>query len=190
MEGDALGRAEWIKFTSLFFGKEKVADSVFAVIEHEYNAALATAESVGQRPSVLLGTVYGDAWFMPGGQNYAAKLLEDSGNHYLWANDSTIGWLEISFESVYDKAKDADLWIVGSFDTYEELNTADSRYALFKPFKTQQIYNYNARKGAKGGNDFLELGYLRPDLILKDLIKIGHPEMLPDHRLFFHAPLR
>jgi len=190
LERDALGRAEWIKFTSLFFGKEQVADSVFAMIEREYKATLSIAESVQQEPSVLLGTVYGDAWFMPGGQNYAAKLLEDSGNNYLWSNDSTIGWLEISFESVYDKAKDADLWIVGSFDTYEELSNADKRYALFKPFGAKKVYNYNARKGAKGGNDFLELGYLRPDLILKDLVKIGHPELLPEHELFFYAPLR
>jgi iron complex transport system substrate-binding protein len=190
MERDALGRAEWIKFTALFFGKEKVADSVFTMIEKEYKATLSKLKGVKQKPSVLLGTVYGDAWFMPGGQNYAAKLLEDAGCNYLWATDSTTGWLEISFEAVYSKAKNADLWIVGSFDTFEELKAADKRYELFKPFVTKQIYNYNARKGAKGGNDFLELGYLRPDIILKDLVKIGHPALLPDHQLYFHRKLR
>ncbi len=190
LERDPLGRAEWIKFTSLFFGKEKVADSVFNMIETEYNATRDKLAAIEKRPSVLYGTVYGDAWFMPGGENYASRLLKDAANNYLWASDSTHGWLEISFEAVYDKAKDADLWIVGSFDTFEELKAADQRYALFKPFKTQEIYNYNARKGAKGGNDFLELGYMRPDLILKDLAKIGHPDMLPEHELFFHRKLR
>jgi len=190
LEGDPLGRAEWIKFTSLFFGKEKVADSVFNAIETEYNNTRERLTTVEQKPSVLCGTVYGDAWFMPGGQNYASTLLKDAGNNYLWASDSTHGWLEISFESVYDKAKDADLWIVGSFDTFEQLEAADQRYAMFKPFKTKEVYNYNARLGAKGGNDFLELGYLRPDIILKDLVKIGHPDLLPDHQLYFHAKLR
>lgn len=190
MERDALARAEWIKFTSLFFGKEKVADSVFNVIEREYEATRSKLASVQQKPGVLLGTVYGDAWFMPGGENYAARLLKDAGADYLWAGDSTRGWLEISFESVYDKAKDADLWIVGSFDTYDELKAADKRYELFKPFKTKQMFNFNARKGAKGGNDFLELGYLRPDIILKDLVKIAHPELLPEHQLFFHGKLQ
>jgi iron complex transport system substrate-binding protein len=33
------------------------------------------------------------------------------------------------------------------------------------------------------------LGYLRPDLILKDLVKIAHPELLPDYELFFHKRL-
>lgn len=190
LESNPLGRAEWIKFTSLFFGKEKVADSVFNMIEREYISTRDKLAAVEKKPSVLYGTVYGDAWFMPGGSNYASTLLKDAGNDYLWASDTTHGWLEISFESVYDKAKDADLWIVGSFDTFEQLEAADHRYAMFKPFKSKQIYNYNARKGAKGGNDFLELGYMRPDLILKDLAKIGHPELMPEHELFFHGPLR
>jgi iron complex transport system substrate-binding protein len=189
MEADVLGRAEWIKFTALFFGKEKVADSVFNMIETEYNNTRSKITAVDKQPSVLLGTVYGDAWFMPGGRNYAANVLKDAGANYLWANDSTRGWLEISFESVYDKAKNADLWIVGSFDTFEELKSADKRYALFKPFGAKQIYNYNARRGAKGGNDFLELGYMRPDIILKDLVKIAHPELLPEHQLYFHKKL-
>jgi len=189
LERDPLGRAEWIKFTSLFFGKEKVADSVFASIEREYETTRTKLASVAQKPKVLCGTVYGDAWFMPGGENYAARLIKDAGNDYLWASDSTHGWLEISFESVYSRAKDADLWIVGSFDTFEQLKAADQRYSLFKSFQTKQIYNYNARKGAKGGNDFLELGYMRPDIILKDLVKIGHPELLPEHELYFHKKL-
>jgi iron complex transport system substrate-binding protein len=189
LEGDALGRAEWIKFTALFFGKEKVADSVFNMIVTEYNNTRAMVASVAKQPTVLCGTVYGNAWFMPGGKNYASNLLKDAGADYLWANDSTIGWLEISFESVYDKAKNADLWIIGSFNTFDELKAVDKRYALFKPFETKQIYNYNARRGAKGGNDFLELGYLRPDLILKDLVKLAHPELLPEHELYFHKKL-
>jgi iron complex transport system substrate-binding protein len=190
MERDPLGRAEWIKFTSLFFGKEAVADSVFKMIESEYLNTRKLLANVQQKPSVLCGTVYGDAWFMPGGENYAATLLEHAATDYLWASDTTTGWLEISFESVYDKAKDADLWIIGAFETFEELKAADKRYALFKPFTSKQIYHYNARKGAKGGTDFLELGYMRPDLILKDLVKIGHPELLPEHELFFHKKLR
>lgn len=190
MEGDALGRAEWIKFTAMFFGKETVADSAFNVIEREYLATKAKVESVEKKPTVLCGTVYGDAWFMPGGDNYASTLLDHAGANYLWASDSTTGWLEISFESVYSRAKDADIWIVGSFDTFDELKNADQRYALFKPFQTKEIYNYNARKGAKGGNDFLELGYLRPDLILKDLGKIAHPDLFREHELFFHRKLK
>ncbi len=120
LEKHPLGRAEWIKFVALFFNKEKEADSVFVVIEKEYRETKAMADQAQTKPTVLSGIVYGDAWFLPGGQNYAAKLLRDAGYHYLWDADSSNGFLELSFESVYEKAHDADFWIgVGSFSSTE-----------------------------------------------------------------------
>ena len=190
LEKHPLGRAEWIKFMALFFNKEKEADSVFVVIEKEYLKTKALADQAQTKPTVLSGIVYGDAWFLPGGQNYAAKLLRDAGYHYLWDDDSTNGFLELSFESVYEKAHDADFWIgVGSFSSLKEIENADHRYPRFKPFQQKQVYTSNARKGSKGGSEFLELGYLRPDIILKDLVKIAHPELLTEHELYFHTQL-
>lgn len=191
LEKHPLGRAEWIKFMALFFNKEKEADSIFRVIAQEYNGTKALTDSTQKRPTVLSGVVYGDTWFLPGGQNYASRLLSDAGCNYLWASDSSNGFLELSFESVYEKAHDADLWIgVGSFSTLKEIRNADRRYANFKPFRTGKVYMSNARQGAKGGSEFLELGYLRPDIILKDLVKIAHPALLKEHRLYFHQMLR
>jgi iron complex transport system substrate-binding protein len=191
LEHDPLGRAEWIKFTSLFFGKEREADSIFTSIEREYNRVKALTASVSERPRVMSGVVYGDTWFTPGGKNYASVLLKDAGCTYLWADNTSNGWLELSFESVFQVARDADFWIgVGSFNALEELKASEDRYSLFKPFQSGQVYNYNAKMGAKGGNDFLELGYLRPDLIVKDLVKITHPDMLPEHELYFHRKLK
>lgn len=190
LEKHPLGRAEWIKFMAMFFHKEALADSVFSVIEKEYLHTQSLVAGTTERPTVLSGVAYGTAWFMPGGENYAARLLHDAGTDYLWKDTDTNGFLELSFESVYAKAKEADLWIgVGSFKTLDEIKAAETRYTLFKPFKEKQVYTYNARKGAKGGSEFLELGYLRPDFILKDLVKIAHPELLPDYQLFFHKKL-
>lgn len=191
LERHPLGRAEWIKFMALFFNKEKEADSIFHSIESAYLTTRDLASRAAGKPAVMSGIVYGDTWFLPGGQNYAARLLEDAGGQYLWQQDSTSGFLELSFESVYEKAHDADDWIgVGSYKSLEEIKAADQRYAKFKPFQTGNVYTYNARMGEKGGSEFLELGYLRPDLILQDLVKILHPEMLPDHHLYFHEQLR
>ncbi len=190
LEKHPLGRAEWIKFMALFFNKEKEADSVFNEIEKEYLAIQQLVNETSERPTVMSGIVYGDAWFMPAGKNYAAHLLQDAGTKYLWSDTESNGFLELGFESVFEKAKDADLWIgVGSFHSLNEIQAAESRYTLFKPFREKQVYTYNARKGAKGGSEFLELGYLRPDLILKDLVKIAHPSLLPNHQLFFHKRL-
>ncbi len=190
LEKHPLGRAEWIKFMALFFNKEKEADSVFRVIEKHYLETKALADHAKLKPAVLSGIVYGDAWFLPGGQNYAAKLLKDAGCNYLWGDNSSNGFLELSFESVYEKAHDAALWIgVGSFSSIEEIKNADHRYARFKAFQQKQVYTSNARAGSKGGSEFLELGYLRPDIILKDLVKIAHPELLNGYELYFHKKL-
>jgi iron complex transport system substrate-binding protein len=190
LEKHPLGRAEWIKFMALFFNKQKEADSVFNEIELSYLAAKAKVDSVSSRPTVLSGVVYGSAWFLPGGQNYASRLLQDAGCDYLWASDSSHGFLELSFESVYEKANKADLWIgVATMKSLQELENSDHRYARFKPFQQKQVYTYDARKGAKGGSEFLELGYLRPDIILNDLIKIAHPQLMADYELYFHKQL-
>jgi len=192
LEKHPLGRAEWIKYMALFFNKEHEADSIFSIIEINYNQIKAAAANADSRPTVLSGIVYGSAWFMPGGQNYAATLLRDAGCHYLWEDDSTHGFLELSFESVYQKANQADLWIgVGAFSSLAEIKAADERYAKFKPYQQKKVYNYDARKGPKGGSEFMELGYLRPDLILNDLALIAHPDLsaLPNHNLYFHRQL-
>ena len=190
LEKHPLGRAEWIKYMALFFNKEHQADSVFKIIEKNYLDAKAMADKVSEKPKVMSGIVYGDTWFLPGGQNYAAKLFRDAAANYLWSEDASHGWLELSFESVYEKAHNADLWIgVGTFKSLEEVKAADNRYTKFKPFKEKQVYTYDGRRGAKGGSEFLELGYLRPDIILQDLVKITHPELLPEYKLYFHKKL-
>lgn len=190
LEKHPLGRAEWIKFMALFFNKEKEADSVFQLIEKNYLQTKALVDSVQSRPTVLSGVVYGDVWFLPGGQNYASKILKDAGCKYLWEENPSNGFLELSFESVYEKANGADLWIgVGNSSSLNEIETADHRYTRFKPFQQKQVYTYDARKGEKGGSEFLELGYLRPDFILKDLVKIAHPDLLPGYELYFHKRL-
>jgi iron complex transport system substrate-binding protein len=190
LEKHPLGRAEWIKFMALFFDKEEEADSVFRVIENNYLETKALAEKTTSRPTVLSGIVYGDAWFLPGGQNYASRILKDAGCDYLWKDDPSHGFLELSFEAIFEKAYQADLWIgVGTYASLEEMKAADHRYAKFKPFQEKQVYTYDARKGATGGSEFLELGYLRPDIILKDLVRITHPDLLDDHQLYFHKRL-
>lgn len=191
LEQHPLGRAEWIKFMALFFDREKEADSVFRMIERSYEAARAAVAAGADRLTVMSGIVYGDAWFLPAGENYAAKLFADAGLRYLWGETPGNGFLQLAFESVYERAHEADLWIgTGGYKTLDEIRAADSRYSRFKAFQNQQVYNYDARQGPTGGNEFLELGYLRPDLILKDLIKIAHPAILPEHELFFHRKLQ
>lgn len=190
METSALGKAEWIKFFGVLLGKSNEADSIFDHIEQDYQSLRALTENVADRPTVLSGNVYGDTWFLPGGQNNMAKFFEDAGGTYTWSEDSTTSWLELSFESVFEKAREAHLWIgMGSFSSLEEIATQDARYTDFAAYQEGKAFNYNNRQIPDGGNDFFESGYMRPDLVLADLIHIIHPELLPDHELYYFRKL-
>lgn len=190
LESHPLGRAEWIKVAGLLLGKSDQADSVFNYIASEYERLYSMASAVSTKPDVFSGVVYGDTWFLPGGNNYAARLMNDAGMKYLWSENTSYGFLELSFEAILNKAQNADLWIgVASFNNLDEMRAAETRYSLFKAFERGEVYTYNKRIGATGGNEYLELGYLRPDLILGDLIHIAHPELLPEHSMYFYVKL-
>ncbi len=190
LETSPLGRAEWIKFTAAFFGKLDLADSIFSAIEQNYLRLKETAQGATATPTVLTGVVYGDTWFMPGGKNYGTAFFQDAGGDYLWKENDENGWLELSFESVFEKALKAEYWIgVASFASLNEMKIQESRYALFDAWKTGQVYNYDNQLSEKGGNNYLEEGYSRPDIVLADLIQIMHPELLPDRKLYFYRKL-
>ncbi|WP_114749388.1 ABC transporter substrate-binding protein [Pleomorphovibrio marinus] len=192
LERHPLGRAEWIKLTGALTGQEAKADSVFNTIKEEYQRALrAVAEEKQlQRPSVLSGVMYQDIWYAPGGDSWAADLLEKAGGDYLFKDQKRKGSTELSYEFVLDRALEADFWI-GAADhvSLEEMEKSNHRYAAFKAFKKRKVYTYTAKKGETGGLMYFEEGYMRPDLVLKDLIKIFHPHLLPEHSLYFYTAL-
>lgn len=190
LEETPLGRAEWIKFFGMLLNKRKKADSIFTQISTQYNHLVSKTAAVDYRPTILSGVLYGDAWFLPGGNNWASTFYKDAGGHYMWENDTTSGWLNLSFESVYEKANGVDYWIgTSTVNSKEELLSLDERYGSFAPFVSNTIYSYNKSIGSAGGYDFFESGYSRPDLVLSDLIKILHPALLPSYETVYFQRL-
>ena len=189
-EETPLGKAEWIKFFGPFFQKEQEADSIFKTIAASYNQAKSLAKRSKVKPSVLCGALYKDVWYLPGGNSWAAKFLEDANAYYPWSQSDQTGSLNLSIESVLVTGVDTDYWISPSqFTSYQELKDANRHYLSFKAFQNKNIYTFAKTKGDTGGLLFYELAPNRPDLVLKDLIHIFHPEVLPEHELFFYKPL-
>lgn len=191
LETSPLGRAEWIKFFGALLGEEQKADSIFSMIEKDYLRLVEIGKESQEKPTVLNGVVYGDTWFMPGGGNWASVFYENAGGQYLWADDTTTSWLELSFEAVYDRGRTADFWIgTSSFNSKSEMLASEGRYAEFLPFVENSVYNYSKKRSATGAYDFFESAYARPDLVLADLIKILHPEKLPDYETVYFEQLK
>ena len=190
LEETPLGKAEWLKFMALFFDIEQNANALYEDIETQYvNLQAKTKGLSGGRPTVFTGTVYKDIWYMPGGKSWSAKLLHDAGARFLWAASDEPGSMALSFEAVFDKAQNADFWLGPNYNSLTLLESADQRYASFKAFQKGQVYSPNKRINANGGNDYFETGSTRPDLVLKDLVKILHPSLLPDYELYFYQQL-
>ncbi|BAZ09110.1 ABC transporter, periplasmic-binding protein [Calothrix sp. NIES-4071] len=188
MEDSPLGRSEWLKFTALFFNKEKKAEQIFGEVAKKYDEIAARAKAVKTRPTVFLGFNFKGTWYMPGGNSYAAKYLEDAGANYLWSNQKFSGSLPLSFETIIERAINANYWLNLSqkWKSKQEILAEDSRYSDFKAVKAGNLYNNNARVNESGGNDYWEGGISNPDIVLSDLIKIFHPEILPQHKLIFY----
>ena len=190
MENTPLARAEWIKFLAVFFQKEAEAEKIFSTIEHAYQALQTKGLSANDKPAVLVNAPFNGSWWVPGGKSYVATFLRDAGANYLWAEDQSEGSLVVDFEVVYDRASSADVWInPGQWTRLDDGIRADERLAEFRSFQEGRVYNNDARVNEFGGNDYWESGELHPDVILRDLIKIFHPELLPDHELVYYRKL-
>ncbi|MBT8287489.1 MAG: ABC transporter substrate-binding protein [Bacteroidia bacterium] len=190
LEGSPLAKAEWIKFFGILFNKESKADSIFNEIESAYLEASKIAKGVDQKPTVMSGAMYKDVWYLPGGSSPEAHFLKDANVNYLWKDTPGKGSLSLSFETVYNKAKDAEIWISPSnFQSKEALLNSNQHYAEFQPFKSGKIYSFSNVTGKTGGTLYYELGISRPDLVLKDIIKICHPFLLQDYQTTFFKPL-
>ena len=190
METSPLGRAEWLKFTALFFNKEDIAEKEFSEIAKKYQDIAEAVKSIKKRPKVFTGFNFKGTWYTPGCKSYAAKYLADAGADYFCAENSS-GSTPLSFENVFERAAKADYWlnVSQSWQTLKDVITEDSRYGDFQAFKKGNVYNNNANLNENGGNDYWESGISNPDLVLADLIKIFHPELLPNHKLVFYQKL-
>jgi iron complex transport system substrate-binding protein len=186
-----LGKAEWIKFFALFFQKEVEAEIIFTKIEKDYLEAKKLAEKAVQSPEVFSGAMYKDVWYLPGGKSWAAHFLKDANANYLWSDDEETGSLSLGWETVLQKAKNADYWIGPSqFTSYKNMQEASAHYQQFDAFLQKRVYTFANTKGTTGGLLYYELAPQRPDLVLKDLIHILHPSLLPNYEPLFFTSLK
>ena len=189
-EQTPLGRAEWIKFFGALYDEQAKAEEIFTKIEQDYQRTKAIAAQAKQKTSVLAGDIFEGKWYLPKGDSWGSLLINEAHGDYLWKATKGTGSLSLSFETVYEKAHDAQLWITsGQFNSLADMQASNPHYNQFKAFQNKQVYSFNRKKGKTGGSLYYELAPNRPDLVLKDLVKILHPELLPSYQLYFFVKL-
>ncbi|EIM78704.1 ABC transporter substrate-binding protein [Nitritalea halalkaliphila LW7] len=197
IEPHPLGRAEWCKVIGAVVGHYAAAEEVFESIAARYEALRekAAARKSAQRsdqkpPRVMTGNLYQDIWYVPSADSWSTQLIRDAGGHYLFEELKGAGSQTLSFEQVLDRALDADIWLGPSdIPSLAALALSDQRYTYFTPFKTQKVFSFGLKKSATGGLPYFEIAYLRPDLILEDLMRIFGGESLPEEQMHFYLPL-
>lgn len=189
-EQSPLGKAEWIKFFGALYGLDSKANTLFSAIEKEYKNTLTLSQKATRKPTVLSGAMFQEQWYVPQGESWASLFLKDAKANYLWADSKGTGSLSLPFETILEKAQEAEYWISpGDFSSLQQMSESNPHYKQFDAFQNKKVYSYAINKGAKGGIVYFEWSPTRPDWVLKDLIKIFHPELLPDHKLFFFQKL-
>jgi len=190
VEHHPLGKAEWIKFFGLLFDKVEKSQEIFDEIKVEYENAKALANQVDQKPSVLSGALWKDQWYLPNGESWQAQIIADANAEYVFRSTKGTGSLSLAFESVLEKAQNTDFWIApAQYTSYQDMIEQQSHYQKFKAFRDKKVYTFASNKGETGGVLYYELAPNRPDWVLKDLIKILHPELLPTYESHFFKPL-
>ena len=189
MENSPLAQAEWIRFYGLLFNKLATADSIFAEVESNYLSLKNLVAGSENKPTLLANSLTGAQWYMPTGNSTAGKFYVDAGFDFLFNHLQTYGTVPLNFEKVFATAYNADYWIVKynrdkDYDL-QSFSAEHPNYKDFKAFKDRNIY-------------FCNLSYIpyydetpfRPDLLLKDLIKISHPELLQDYSLRYFTKVQ
>lgn len=191
-EKHPLGRAEWIKITGVLLGKIEEAEAIYAEIADNYQNALERVSQIPSqdKPSVLSGSMYKDIWYAPAKDSWAAKIIGDAAGQYLFDQMEGTGSLTLNYEFVLDQAGQATYWI-GAADHTSLGSMVDQnpKYSDFEAYKKKKVFTYTLGRGETGGYQYFEEGYLRPDLVLLDMIKILHPEKADEHQFRYFQKL-
>ena len=209
MESSPLGRAEWMKFYGMLFGKaskaadgnasktadgkaskavlsascEATADSLFSQIEKEYLKLKAEAGKLPKGLSILTERKTGNVWYVPGGQSTIGILLKDANARYIFSDDQHSGSLPMSPEQILAKGSQVDVWAFKYFGgaplSQAQLLQEYDGYKALAAFSRGNIYQVDTSMVP-----YFELTSFHPELLLREFIILAHGERFGKLRFY------
>ncbi len=182
-EQTLLGRAEWFKIIALLSSCNRLADERFDEMEQNYKEAKALAQGQAKEIPIMYGQDYNGAWYIPGEYSYVTEMLRDASLRYDYIAKS-LNSQPKGFEYVYGKHAQAKVWlsmVASKVNNLQEFTALNPHYASFQAVKEGNVWVAQKRLNKNGGNDYWESAVYHPDWLLKDLVKMTRPELLPDY---------
>ena len=188
VEEDPLGKVEWIVPLAEIIGDRDEGIRKFQDIAYKYEHLKEKIKRENlDKPKVMVNAPFLDSWFMPSTQSYIARMIEDAGGDYVYKKNTGTTSEAIDLEEALSLVSQADYWInIGSINTLQELKSEFPKFKNATCIITGNVYNNNLKKSEGGGNDCYESGVVNPDLILRDMIKIFHPELVTEIFTYYH----
>ena len=187
VEEDPLGKAEWLIALAEIVGLRQQGLTYFSELPQRYEQLKSMAAAAQTpAPKVMLNTPYADSWFMPSTTSYMARLIADAGGDYIYKRNTANHSLPIDMEDAALLTTQADVWInVGNVNSVADLCRQFPKFAQMPCVQRGEVYNCDKRRVLGGGNDYWESGVVHPDVILRDLIKIFHPELVSEEFVYY-----
>ncbi len=185
LEQNPLEKSKYLLVFGKLFNNEKNALSKFKTIQKSYDSLKTLAKTTANKPIVLANEMYGNQWFLPGGKSNLAQFIFDANATYINADNSESKAVPMSFEEVFVKGQKAEYWVnIGNHQSKKELLQINPNYTKLPVFNEGKLYTITGKEEGKS-NDYFESGVVRADVVLKDYIKIFHPELLPNYKLTY-----
>jgi iron complex transport system substrate-binding protein len=190
LEEHPLGKLEYLKLFGELFGVRDKADSIYNDSKVSYLNYKNLAANT-KRVNILINAPWKDVWYIPGERSYISVLINDAGGNILLSKKGKTTPHSYNLEEVYSHSYDADYWLnPNNYSSIEELKYSNPLFKNIPALKEGLIFNNILRNTPEGGSDFWETGVVEPDVILRDLIKIFHPELDTEWELKYYMKLK
>jgi len=177
-EPDYMGRVDYVRLIGMLTGRESQADAFAAMVARKVDALKKLASAQPTRSIMSAWFAGGDRW-NPTTRNADAKLLRDANgrNPFEEPDDPRRdSFNQISTEQLIAKGTDADCWILRDTHSLPFRDVATLR--RFRAYREGCLFAADGMyKPAADAFDYYETGFIRPDLVLGDIIRMLHPPL-------------
>ncbi|WP_422080604.1 ABC transporter substrate-binding protein [Ulvibacterium sp.] len=186
-EKSYLAQAEWLKYYALFFNAEEKANAIFNEIEQNVENLKNKVTSLKHKPTAIWGYYTGkDKWLVHRNSTESQFMLDAGLDNIFFQPEAPLknAGEPMAFEELLSKAKNVEHWIIG--DVHSETLPKVGLMNSFISWRLGNLYhNFKRSKPKDNAYDWYGSAIVRPDRVLADLIHLIHPQLLPDHELYY-----